>query len=313
MKAITVQQLWLPSFQNHLKNLKVKALITNFILLILVLEIGSRVCFIYQNHCEILELLKITCSDDTRISSSMYVIKMISQFCLLPVICLFTKVLWLVYLHTPYKYNIMKWTAYMVMKIIAYLTFIHVGPIINKMNYGYIEDSNIEVLNYIVQSFFLSFELSMYIIYSRQFYLLLKGRELGNQLFLDKHKYLESKYLCIHYKVSAILITIAFLSRMLAGIALIQPPLVIYLFKLFPQIHFSPELKSFVEKNYLQEIFMLIYRITFNLNYLYLMLAIILQYWKKRRNISNINDRIRPLLRDYQDKIYYPRFNYRFR
>ena len=55
IREITVEQLWQPSYKNHLKNLEIKSMIANFIIIILLIEIPNNsaisFCF-YHIHSQ---------------------------------------------------------------------------------------------------------------------------------------------------------------------------------------------------------------------------------------------------------------------
>ena len=235
--------------------------------------------------------------------------KSITQESYIPLLCLFVKVLWLVYLHSPYKYSVRKWIAYIMMKIIAVYVCDLLLPVISKFMCGYSEGRLIEIISIMVQSFFMIFEYITYLVYSRRFYLLLRGIEIENKLSLDRSKYLESKFVRIHFKVCTILIAIAFLCRIISGLSLIQSNVVQRIFELFPNIELTPVLKIILQGVDVVQL-SLLYRFVSNLNYLYMFCVILLQYFKKRNN-RNINDRIKPVVRAYQDKIFTRRDYYR--
>ena len=133
MKAITTEQLWFPNFRNHLKNLKIKALIANFVMIILLVEIGTRVWYIYNERCFYYKLLQpnMSCTAGGILYDIDFKLEMISQSAYIPLVSLFVKVVWLVYLHSSYKYSVMKWVAYIVMKIITFYTCMKIEPIIS--------------------------------------------------------------------------------------------------------------------------------------------------------------------------------------
>ena len=114
IKAITTEQLWFRNFQNHLKNLRIKAMIANFVMIILFVELGTRVCFIIRNRCRMAALFKLnfTCPNFGLTYTMYRTMELVTQLSYIPLLCLFVKVLWL-YLHSPYKYSVMKWLGYM--------------------------------------------------------------------------------------------------------------------------------------------------------------------------------------------------------
>ena len=304
IKAITTEQLWFRNFQNHLKNLRIKAMITNFVMIILFVELGTRVCFIIRNRCRMAALFKLnfTCPNFGLTYTMYRTLEIVTQSSYIPLLCLFVKVLWLVYLHSPYKYSVMKWLGYIVMKIIVRQTYTYIPPIISEM-YGYTvnatEGNEMTFIAYELPNFFMFFEYVYYLLYSRRFYLLLKGIELENKLSLDRKKYLDSKFVRVHFKVCTILVAITFLFRIVSSIPLFHFPIE-YLLELFTN---NSEFTNDTKQAFGGSFFVLLYRVVSNLNYLYMFIVISLQYYKKRNN-RNINDRIRPLVRAYQDKIF---------
>ena len=122
MKTITAEQLWFLSFQNHLKNLRIKAMIANFVMIILLVEMGSVLNLVFTDRCRILTLFKMenNCSDSFILSFvEKDILSCITAQIYIPILCLFVKVLWLTYLHSPYKYCFIKWVVYMIVKILA--------------------------------------------------------------------------------------------------------------------------------------------------------------------------------------------------
>ena len=311
IKAITTEQLWFRNFQNHLKNLRIKAMITNFVMIILFVELGMRVCYIIKDRCSIASLFKLnfTCPHFGLVYTMYSPLEIVTRSSYIPLLCLFVKVLWLVYLHSPYKYSVIKWVGYIVMKIIAVQTYTYIPPIIGEM-YGYTENGTekheIAFILYPLEWFCMVFEYVYYLLYSRRFYLLLKGIELENKLSLDRKKYLESKFVRVHFKVCTILVAITFLFRIVSCMPPFRFFAIEYLLELFTN---RPELIDGIGRSFAGGFFLLFYRIVSNLNYLYMFIVISLQYYKKRNN-RNINDRIRPIVRAYQDKIFTSRVNY---
>ena len=250
MKTITAEQLWFLSFQNHLKNLRIKAMIANFVMIILLVEIGTRVCFIIIDRCFLIKVLKLylPCSSGGALHYIDFTLEVISQESYFPLLCLFVKVLWLVYLRSSYRYSVMKWVGYVVMKITAFYVNLYIGPIISHMVYSDSIETNVVFgVSYLEQSCCILFEYIYYLIYSRRFYLLLKGIELENKLSLDRKKYLESKFLRVHFKVCTILVAVAFFFRVIAGFIQLQPFIVKGFFRVFPSKSLSPKLKNILE------------------------------------------------------------------
>ena len=321
MKAITTEQLWFPNFQNHLKNLKIKAMIANFVLIILLVEIGNILSWVFMERCIILTSLKLenNCSDSIVTSLLEFtILNSITDSVYIPILCLFMKVLWLVYLRSSYKYCVMKWVVYMIVKVIATQIVELITKILSGM-YGYSPTFQILPYNagsncerlvlYLLDWIPMLFEYIHYLKYSRRFYLLLKGIELENKFSLDREKYLESKFVRIHFKVSTILVAIGLFFKVLGWMPVLRFFTIRYLIELLTNNQLSPELNDILQGKPILVFLGIFYRILWNLNYLYMFFVILLQYYKKRNN-RNINDRIRPLVRAYQDRIFTSRVNY---
>ena len=45
-----------------------------------------------------------------------------------------------------------------------------------------------------------------------------------------------------------------------------------------------------------------IFRVLLTLNYLYVLFVILYKYCKKKHNLNRVNDKIKPLVREYQDR-----------
>ena len=316
MKAITTEQLWFPNFQNHLKNLKIKALIANFVMIILLVETGNILTSVFVYRCAILAVLKMgnNCSDSLLTNFlEENILGLITTSVYIPILCLFIKVLWLVYLHSSYKYTVMKWVVYMIVKVIATEIVELITKILSEM-YGYshsdLAGARSETVVFCLLIWLpMLFEYIYYLKYSRRFYLLLKGIELGNKFSLDREKYLESKFVRVHFKVSTILVAIALFFKVFKWIPVLHFFTIRYLIELFTNNQLSPELNDILQGKSLSMLLGIFCRILWNLNYLYMFFVILLQYYKKHNN-RNINDRIRPLVRAYQDRIFTSRVNY---
>ena len=231
------------------------------------------------------------------------------------------KVLWLAYLHCPYKYTIKRWTAYIVIRIVAVYTlqitytlqgFFGRSPSENEQFHIY--STVADLIFFCLQTFFECLDLIMYIFYSKRLYSHLKSRQLEAKLFYDRRKFLENKYICIHFKVATILVCSALTLYLLSVMVYYVNQ---FIFRFFSPSSYHLAINSewdFLSKD-LSLTFTFIcricYRVLLNLNYLYIFLVILLKYCRQKRNLTHINDRIRPLVRDYQDRYYCRRkYNY---
>ena len=298
IKGIDSEKLWYPNFQNHLKNLKIKAMISNFVILIILVEIVNSGAMSYQNILYIANAAKLT-----SVIKALIHIGVISRLCHFPLLCLFMKVLWLVYLHSPYKYTIMRWAAYIVLRLIVlYTVFI-------AQKFDYWSENNYIMMAYMLSYgsiciLFQTLDLITYMLYSRRFYLHLKSRELEAKLFMDREKYIENKYLRIHFKVATILVVIIMFIYNGVSITSIA-------FTCFNNLLLILSIETvktwFISSQLLVDVpldfFQFIFRVLLSLNYLYVFFVILYKYWKKKHNFDKVNDKIRPLVREYQDQI----------
>ena len=297
MKEISDEKLWFYSYQNHLKNLKIKSMIANFVIIIVLVEFVNSIAIFQQctwlliNFKTIFVFIAVTTVS-------------ISRLCHVPLLCLFMKVLWLAYLHSPYKHTIMRWTAYIVLRIFVVI----IALIGQKLNYfsGFKYANFIYlILNTGMYSLFIISDLIIYLVYSRRFYLHLKSRELEARLFMDRRKYLENKFLRIHFKVATILVTVALLFYSIGNLLSLVCTMINNMFLAYS----NESLTTWYLVNQVVgvlplDILQVIYRVLFNLNYLYILFIILYKRYKQKRNLNRVNDRIRPLVREYQDKYY---------
>ena len=199
MKGIFGEKLWFPNYQNHLKNLKIKSMISIFVIIIIFVEIINNGVIVVQ----------VMPPSQWFIKTLVIILRNISQLCYIPLLCCLLKVLWLTYLHSPYKYTIMRWAAYIVLRTVSVNCFYLFDKFLPF--FGIIEEDSMIYAFFYVNIFTLctTVDLITYLLYSRRFYLHLKNRELEAKLFMDRDKYIENKYLRIHFKVATILVVIA--------------------------------------------------------------------------------------------------------
>ena len=128
-------------------------------------------------------------------------------YSLVPVLTMMMDFLWLAYRKYEYKYTIIRWTWYIVIRImIVFLLEYAVVFVSISADYQTI-CSNFVI---VIFSIFSIIDYIQFVYYARKFYLHLKSREKEIQLFyFDKKAYLDSKYLRIHFKIATILVGIA--------------------------------------------------------------------------------------------------------
>ena len=294
IQMITPEQLWSCSYQNHQKNLKIKAMISNFVIIILTVEI-SKNFLSFINYI----LYWIFHSITYEMHWMLLHLESIFLFSYVPILCLVLKVLWLVYLHFPYKYTIMRWTAYIVLRIVALY-------LIDELQFIYYDtERHIWLLLYpSIQTVLQVLDLVIYLKYSHRFYLHLKARELEAKLFYDKQNYFENRSIRIHFLVASIIVSVAFFFYIVKIV-------VFEIHRIVDMGFYVLSDHSFKSYHYVSEAFLIIefsflflYKSIQNLNYLYVFTVIVYKYCRQKRKLTNVNKRIHSLVTEFQDEYY---------
>ena len=202
------------SYRNHLKNLKIKCIINSFIIVILVIE------FI-QNLSQFIDYFPIVTNyfEKDFYFSPLMEIEKYSRLVYVSIIYSFIHVLsmlmdflWLAYRKYEYKYTMIRWTWYIVIRILV--IFLVQYPIPISLDYQIIYS----FLIYALHGIFSITDFIQYVYYARKFYSHLKSREKEIRLFyFDETAYLDSKYLRIHFKIATILVVNALFFSTLAN------------------------------------------------------------------------------------------------
>ena len=133
IKRIPQEMLIMQSNKNHLKDLKIKCIINNFIIVILVLEF-------VQNMCEVIYFLPdwVLIFDAEYQSIVPFILAFLNKIEILvssvrytvaPVLCFMMKFLWLVYRKYVYKYTLIRWTVYILVRTLLILILYFVTKI----------------------------------------------------------------------------------------------------------------------------------------------------------------------------------------
>ena len=315
IRGITEEQLWDQNYKNHLKNLKVKAMITNFIIVILLIEITNNFGMLIQNIQYWFGVFKWYFTENTFVLDLIDSIVYFSIQCYIVTLCLFLKVL------VPYKYTIMRWVAYMLLRSLFLILCVDGWVFISQTLYPPSGQSNTtnalethigydirEHLHFICDIVFNTTDLTIYIVYSRRFYQHLKGRELEAKLFMDRNRYVERMSVRIHFKVATILVTIAFFFIALGQVSL-HIKGAICDFSIFHNYQSSnyPLVETFIKLP--RSICAMIFRFMLNMDYLYVICVILIKYCRQKRQLTRVNDRIRPIVDKYHENIF-SRFYY---
>ena len=293
-KGITREQLWYPCYQNHLKNLKIKAMIANFVIVIILVEIAN-------NSSIFLERILILSKENRVTWDILNHIRFVTKYSFIPIICMFLDVLWLAYLHSQYRFTIKRWIAYIVLRLIAMNITYQLARnyprtvLEHKFNLTMVR---IQLMTVETIDFF------TYIWYARRFYKLLKGRELEARLFMSRRKYLENRFICRHFKIATTLVSISLSIYFLINVFSLLSTL--YLILHYLRIINNSRWEHYAHMIVLWPITIcqLLFRVLFNLNYVYFMVVCGFKYWIQKRNLNRVNDHIKPLVRRYQEQIY---------
>ena len=303
------------SYRNHLKNLKIKCIINNFIIVILVMEFILNfghiflylpyliILFVKDHGLNFLNLFTIL-NDSPLFTIPIY-------YSLVPVLSMLMDFLWLAYRKYEYKYTIIRWTWYIVIRILIVFLVEYYCILLFFIPLDYI------IVYILSNSFYVIFpiiDFVQFVYYARKFYLNLKSREKQIRLFyFDKKAYLDCKYLRIHYKIATILVGMALLFFTLSSSA--------NLFAIFYDItYYIPisqrlyNIISIVYNIYIGFICILAYfisQVLFIFYYLYIYIVVVVyKSYRDGQKLKNINDYIKPIMKQYHDNYYNRYTNY---
>ena len=297
------------TYSNHLKNLKIKCFINNFIIVILVMEfILNLYQFIYNFPYVINYFVK-----DYNFNFFMEVGKYFNlvyisiYYSLVPVLSMMMDFLWLVYRKYQYKYTIIRWTWYIVIRILFVLLTQNAIPL--SLHYQIIY----HYLDNVIYAIVPIIDLIQFVYYARKFYLHLKSREKEIQLFyFDKKAYLDSKYLRIHFKIATILLVNALFFSTLAN-STVALSLIFEIpdyHIVIPQQLYENLLIIHYNFGFIANLSTLISEVLFLFNYLYIFIVVVYKAYRDGQKLKNINDYIKPIMKHYHDNYYNRYTNY---
>ena len=313
IKRIPQNLLILEEYKNHLKNLKLKCIINNFIIVILMIEIAQNVFqFILYFPYWIIDFLE-DCPLYLELQFYSILLFMPIKNSLVPVLSMMMDFLWLAYRKYEYKYTIIRWTWYIVIRtfvlfIIQYSTLKNLIPLDYQTSYECFAD--------ILLLIFPIIDFIQFVYYARRFYLQLKSKEKEIRLFyFDKKAYLDSKYLRIHFKIATILVGIALFFYTLWNVDVLFE--ILYIIPYFPlSIPVNQQLYDIfliISHSFITNITTFSYLISevfFILNYLYIFIIVAYKSYRDRKKLENINDYIKPIMKQYHDDYYNRYTNY---
>ena len=294
IKRVPADQLFRQEYKNYFMNLKTTVIITNLIILILFLELLENILLIqFVLTILVRELLPGSLVYYLNITFP-YVntLLFVSKFTYIPLLSLVMNFLWHVYRKYKFKYTMIRWTAYIVMRGLVVAIWMHL------LDYM--------ILLCIFLIFCFVFDFIQYVYYSKRFYSHLKSREKEIRLFyFDKEAYIYSRWIRIHFHVSNILVTNA-LFLFTLGCAITYIYYLVYLsISLFdPQGSNLEHVFHSLEGDVLFPI-LIVYKVLLNLNYLYIIIVVFYKYISGSIKLYNINKHIKPIVNVYHDSVYY--------
>ena len=233
-----------------------------------------------------------------------------SYYSLVPVLTILMDFLWLAYRKYEYKYTIIRWTWYIVIRILV-VFLLEYSLVFVSISADY--QAIVSDFFGIISSIFPIIDFIQFVHYARKFYLHLKSREKEIRLFyFDKKAYLDSKYLRIHFKIAIILVAIAlffFTFAKTAGLFGIICDIPYYV--AIPQ-----QLHDIIITVYNIYIFFianpsyLIFQVLCIFNYLYIFIVVVYKSYRDGQKLKNINDYIKPIMKQYHDNYYNRYTNY---
>ena len=299
------------SYKNHLKNLKIKCIINNFIIIILIMEIiqsfGEILVYFPSFITHFIKETEYNTYSLHKIQKYSFLFYMSIYVSFVPVLSMLMDFLWWAYRKYEYKHIIMRWTWYIVIRaLVALLLHYFANFIIISLGF----QSLVSILYVIIPII----DFIQYVYYARKFYLHLKSREKEIRLFyFNKEAYLDSKYLRIHFKIATIFVGIALLFSTLGNTA-----------NLFTVLFFDIQHYIYIPQHS-HDIFLFVYDICIDLivnislfisevllvfNYLYIFIVVVYKYYRDGQKLKNINHYIKPIMKQYHETYYKRYTNY---
>ena len=312
INRIPQELLIMESYRNHLKNLKIKCIINNFIIVILVMELIQYFGQILMYSPYVIEYFvkefNIHFLTELQNYSSLFTIPI--YYTLVPVLSMMMDFLWLAYRKYEYKYAMIRWTWFIVIRILV-VFLLEYSVVFNSISADYqtIYSNFVNVIFSIVPII----DFIQFVYYARKFYFHLKSREKEIRLFyFDKKAYLDSKYLRIHFKVATILVSTALFFFTIANTA----GLFDILYNITYYIAIPPQLHDIIITVYDICIYFIINpsgsisQVLFIFNYLYIFIVVVYKAYRDGQKLKKINDYIKPIMKQYHDNYYNRYANY---
>ena len=310
IKRIPHELLMKQSYQNHRKNLKIKATISNFIIIILLQEFFDNLSFIFYllpNWVATFE--KKNADKFIFLFFAHYYIEkyiFILRLSLIPMLSLMMDFLWLAYRKYEYRCTVIRWIVYILMRAIIIWVLNHVEFSTNETidSYQFLISW---FTNYLI-IFFYILDFIQFVYFSRKFYLHLKSREKEIRLFyFDKQAYLESKFIRIHFKIATILVVLALFFFTLGFAMWSFLGSLTFITRVFQISNYIDTVSTFLYA-FIAIPSVILYKVMISLNYLYIFIVIIYKFFRDRHRLKYINNKIRPIIDEYHNTFYNTRY-----
>ena len=292
IRRIPADQMVRQEYKNYFMNLKTTIKITNFIILILIIELLENLLFIQVE-------LRLFVSEQSPsfivnylIKTYQYVLSLLlaMRFMYVPLLSLVMNFLWHVYRKYEYKYTLIRWIAYIIVRCLVVILYINVIPI--KIRFFF--------------TCFYIFDFIQYVYYSKRFYSHLKSREKEIRLFyFDKEAYLNSRWIRIHFFVGNVLVTSAlFLSTLGYSMYAILKVTngIVCLFD-YEGSSILEYVLSTLDGGVVVPI-LIVHKVLYNFYYLYIIIVIFYKSIRSRIKLYNINKHIKPIVEAYHSSMY---------
>lgn len=138
--------------------------------------------------------------------------------------------------------------------------------------------------------------------YARRLYIQLKSREKEARWFKDRTEYRIARSQRLHYKIATILVAIA-----MCTITITQNSISFeYCSNLAHFFGYKIEYKVYEYYQHFCNFGFILFMLLVNLNYLYIV-SMVFKYCKQKRQQTNVNDKIKPIVKNFHDTLYYTR------
>ena len=302
INRIPQEQLIKESYRNHLKNLKIKCIINNFIIVILIMEfvqyLGQFFVFFPNLILYFVKEPEFNFPFLSEVQNYSFLFSMLIYYSFVPVLSMMMDFLWLAYRKYEYKYTIIRWTWYIVIRIlVALLGEYSTSPII-LLSVDY--QTIFYDLTHNLYGILSIIDFIQYVYYARKFYLHLKSREKEIRYFyFDKKAYLDMKFLRIHFHIATILVGIAlfFFTLTISGNLFYISGHITYYVPIPQKLNNIFLIVNNICFRFIARFSILIFQLLFIFNYLYIFIIIVYKSYRDGQKLKNINDYIKPIMK----------------